>query len=405
MQRLRQLLNKKTLIIIMMGLSSGLPLALVGGTLQAWMKSDSVNLATIGFFAMATIPYTLKFFWAPAMDRFQLTRFGRRRSWMLLTQVLLILSVLALSFAHPKENLAFVAAMAVAICFFSASQDIVIDAWRRESLSDDELGWGSSVHVTGYLFAFRLLGAALALFLSDLIPWSQVYQIMAAILLLGILATFLCEEPQVQSTLPKTIREAVLDPFRDYFKRPGAWLILAFILLYKIGDNMAFQMTTPFFLDLGFTRTEVGVVSKIVGWIALSVGGLAGGALILRLHIRRALFLFGVLQAVSILSFSALALAGKSTMGLAAVLAFENFAVGMSTSAFVAFLASLTNKRFTATQYALLSSFMGLPRSIAAAPTGLMADHLGWPMFYVVCAVLALPGLLMIGYMRRKDII
>lgn len=387
-----------------MGLSSGLPLALLQGTLQAWMKTENVDLKTIGLFAFIGLPYTLKFLWSPLMDRFT-PPLGRRRGWMLISQVLLIFTTILLSLARPQDQLFWMAVVALLVSFFGASQDIAIDAWRREALTDDELGWGSSVHVATYLFAYRLIGGAFALILSDFMPWSSVYQIMALILGLGVVATLMCKEPTVESPPPTTMRAAVVEPFLDYFSKPGAWLILIFILLYKLGDNMALQMTTPFFLDLGFSRTEVGAISKIVGWVSLAFGGLVGGALILKLRLTRALFWFGILQMLAILSFAALAIIGQNQFALAAVIAFENFAVGMGTSAFVAFMATLTNKKFTATQYALLTSFMGIPRTFAAAPTGYLAEQLGWTGFFLLCTLIAVPGVLMIGVLKKRQIL
>lgn len=387
----------------MMGISSGLPLALTGGTLQAWMKTEGVDLKTIGLFAAVGLPYTLKFLWAPFLDRYPLFGWGRRRGWMLLSQVLLISATVALSLSRPQDQLALVALVALLVSFFSATQDIALDAWRREALTEDELGWGSSVHVSGYLFSFRMISGALALVMSDHLPWSTVYQIMAAVLGVGIIATLMCREPEVEAQPPRTLREAVIDPFLDYFSKPGAWLILVFILLYKVGDNMAAQMTIPFFLDLGFTKTQIGAITKVVGWISLAFGGLLGGALIIRLKIVPALLLFGILQAFSTLAFSALALAGNNEWGLTGVIAFENFTSGMGTSAFVAFMATLTNKKFTATQYALLTSFMGIPRTIVAAPTGYLAEAMGWTGFFFLCTVVALPGLLLIRPLQRRQ--
>lgn len=398
----RRLFNKQTLVILMMGFASGLPIALTWGTLQAWMKTENVDLSTIGLFAFVTLPYSFKFLWSPFMDRYGFGKFGHRRGWMLTTQIFLIASILALSFTRPQESLLMVAIFALLVAFFSASQDIAIDAWRREALTDEELGWGSSVHVSSYLFAFRMISGAAALILSDQMPWSQVYQLMAVLMLLGVVATFLCTEPNTQIAHPKSLREAVIAPFKDYFSRPGAWMILIFILLYKLGDNLALQMTTPFFMDIGFTKTEIGAITKVVGWVSLTVGGLLGGALILRWGIFKSLFIFGIFQLLAVLSFVGLALIGKNSMGLTGVIAFENFAVGMGTSAFVAFMASLTNKSFTATQYALLTSLMGVPRSLAAAPTGFLAERMGWPGFFLFCTLMAIPGLLLLGPLRKK---
>lgn len=401
METLKKIMNKKMLIILMMGISSGLPFALIGGTLQAWMKDAGANLTSIGIFALVGLPYTLKFLWAPFMDRFTLNRMGRRRSWMLVTQVLLILSILAMALSNPQENLWLMAFWSVLVAFFSASQDIVIDAWRRESLSNEELGFGSSVHVNGYLFAFRMISGSLALILADILPWSTVYSIMAMGIGFGVLATLLCEEPDIQASAPRTLKESVIDPFVDYFKRPGAIVILVFIILYKLGDNMALQMTTPFYMDLGFSKTEIGAISKSVGWIALSVGSLFGGALMMRLKILPSLILFGILQAIAIFGFAILQQIGNNVSALTAVIGFENFIIGMGTTAFTAFMASITNKRFTATQYALLTSFMAIPRTIFVAPTGWMAEQLGWFGFFSFCSLIAIPGVLMVFWMKR----
>lgn len=387
-------------IILLMGISSGLPLALTGGTLQAWMRSEGVDLSTIGLFAFVGMPYTLKFLWAPLMDRFSLPILGRRKGWMLLSQILLIGSVLALGFQNPQENLWAIAACGLAIAFFSASQDIVVDAWRREALDDSELGLGSSVHVTGYLFAFRMISGGFALFLSDLLPWSQVYQIMALVLVLGLVATLLSKEPNVELP-PRTLKEAVILPFVDFFKNKGAILVLLFILLYKLGDNMAAAMTIPFYLDVGFTRTEVGAITKLLGWLALAGGGIIGGLLLIKYSMKQCLIGFGILQAGSTFGFALLQMAGHNNMALSAVIGFENFTAGMGTAAFAAYMASVTNKRFTATQYALLTSFMGIPRTFMAAPTGFLAEGFGWFGFFLFCTLIAVPGLLMIPLIDR----
>lgn len=401
-KNIQKLFNRQSLIIVLMGIASGLPISLTGGTLQAWMKSLEVDLSTIGLFSLVGLPYSLKFLWAPIMDRYTPLPIGRRRSWMLVTQVLLIASVFVLSLAHPQSNLALVAAMALAVSFFSACQDIALDAWRREALPDEELGWGSSVHVSAYLFAMRMISGALALILSDLMTFSQVYQIMAAVLGVGIVATLMAKEPQAVGKPPRTLQEAVIEPFKDYFSRHGAWLILLFILLYKLGDNMVGTMSMPFYLDLGFSRTEVGAISKIVGWISVAAGGLVGGALILRWKIVPSLLIFGVLQAVSNLCFVGLALAGRNDLVLTFVIAFENFTTGMGTSAFVAFMAMITNKKFTATQYALLTSLMGVPRIFASAPTGYLAQSMGWIWYFALCSLIAIPGLLLIRPLQRS---
>ncbi len=404
MSKMSRMLSGKMLLVLLMGFVSGLPLFLVGSTLQAWMKDAGVDLTVIGLFSLVGLPYTLKFLWAPLMDRYTvLPGLGRRRSWMLLSQILLGVSIVALGLSDPQGAPAVVAFLAVCVAFFSASQDIVLDAWRREALSDDELGLGSSTFVTGYLISMRLVAGALALILADHMPWNRVYLIMGALVTVGIATTLVAREPEVSTAPPRTLKESVVEPFVDFFSKSGAWILLAFILLYKIGDNMASAMTMPFYLELGFTKTDIAAVTKIFGWIATTVGGLVGGAIILKIKIKPALFWFGILQAISTLAFAALAIVGKSQAVLTAVIAFENLTAGMGTAAFVAFMATLTNKKFTATQYALLTSLMGVPRVIAAAPTGFLAKELGWTGFFVACTLIALPGMLLLKPIFRLE--
>ena len=397
----RSALSLRMLVAALMGFASGLPLLLTGSVLQAWMKDEGVDLGTIGLFALVGLPYTLKFLWAPLMDRFSPNALGRRRGWLLLFQLALIVSLVWLSLARPAVDPWWLAVAALLVTFFSASQDIVIDAYRRESLSDEEQGLGASLYVNGYRVGM-LLASGGGLILADHLSFAQVYQLMAAFMLLGVATTLFAPEPVTAEGVPRTLREAVLEPFIEYFQRRDALLILAFILLYKIGDTMASHMTTPFYLDIGFSKTEIGTVVKLFGFWATVTGGLIGGLLIMRLGIFRALWLFGILQGVSTAGFSVLAQVGASVPGLAAVITFENLSGGMGTAAYVAYMASLTNRKFTATQYALLSSLMGVPRVIAAAPTGYLADAMGWSWFFVACALIAAPGLLLIRWLHTR---
>ena len=397
---LRVFFSGRMLIALLMGFSSGLPLLLTGSVLQAWMTEAGVNLGEIGLFALVGLPYTLKFAWAPILDRYSLSTFlGRRRGWLLVTQLALTLAIVGLGFTNPAVSPFGVAVAALLVTFFSASQDIVIDAYRRESLADDEQGLGASFYVNGYRVGM-LLASGGGLILADFIPFSWVYFIMAATMLAGIVTTLFAREPEVAIGTPKTLQEAVIQPFTDYFSRQDAVWILGFILLYKIGDVMATHITTPFYLDLGFSKTEIGTVVKLFGFWATVAGGLIGGLLILHWGIYRSLWRFGILQMVTTLSFVALAQAGHSVPVLALVITGENLAGGMGTSAFIAFMASLTNKKFTATQYALLSSLMGIPRVILAAPTGYLAVGLGWEGFFWFCTLSALPGLWLLTRFR-----
>lgn len=392
----RTIFSARMIIALVMGFSCGLPLLLTGSVLQAWMKQEGVDLSTIGLFTLVGLPYTLKFLWAPIMDRFTPPLFGRRRGWLLLMQVALIAALLGLSLAQPAENPWLLALLAMFVTFFSASQDIVVDAFRREDLADRELGLGSAMYVNGYRLGMLLAGGG-GLILADLMPFSTMYQLMAAGLLLGVITTVLAKEPALAPGTPRTIKAAVIEPFVEYFRRDGALLFLAFILFYKLGDAMAGAITTPFYLDLGFTKTEIGVVVKLFGFWATIGGAMLGGILILRWGINRALWIFGVLQMLSTFGFVVLDQIGHDVTALSVVIALENLASGMGTAAFVGFMGALTDKRFTATQYALLSSLMGVPRVIASAPTGWMAEVMGWSGFFVTCTLIAIPGLLILN--------
>ena len=388
-------------VTLLMGFACGLPLLLTGSVLQAWMKDEGVDLGTIGLFALVGIPYTLKFFWAPLLDRYTPTLLGRRRSWLLIAQVGLIAGLVTLAFSQPALAPVTVALAAVLVTFFSASQDIAADAYRREALADEELGLGASLYVNGYRIGM-LVASGGGLILADFIPFRAVYLSMSGIMLIGVVTTLLAPEPEMPEGAPRTLREAVIQPFLEYFRRRDALLLLLFILLYKVGDTMASHMSTPFYLDLGFSKTEIGAVVKLFGFWATIAGGLLGGIMILRLGIYRSLWWFGVLQGVSTAGFALLAQVGYSLPALAAVIAFENLSGGMGTAAYVAFMASLTNKKFTATQYALLSSFMGIPRVLVAAPTGYLAEFLGWFSFFVGCALVALPGLALLWWLQVR---
>jgi len=395
------MLSGRMLIALLMGFASGLPLLLTGSVLQAWLKDRSVDLTSIGLFALAGLPYTLKFFWAPLFDRFALPLLGRRRGWLVVMQIALAAALAWLSVAQPTpDNLRWVSVAALLVAFFSASQDIVVDAYRRESLNDDELGLGSALYVNGYRIGMLLAGGG-GLIIADHTSFAFMYQFMAACMAACILVSFFAPEPPLPAGTPKTLEEAIVLPFRDYFQREGAWLALAFILLYKIGDTMASAMTTPFYLDLGYSKTEIGAVVKLFGFWATIAGGTLGGIIILRIGLTRALWLFGVGQMISTLGFVALVYIGHDDVALAVVIGVENFTGGLGTTAFVGFMAALTDKRFTATQYALLSSLMGVPRVLLSAPTGYFAAVLGWPVFFTLCTLIAIPGLIMIRWLTR----
>ncbi|MFO7716342.1 AmpG family muropeptide MFS transporter [Desulfosarcina sp.] len=389
------LINRRMLVALVMGFSCGLPLLLTLSVLQAWMKESGVDLTTIGLMSLVGLPYTLKFFWSPLFDRYALPILGRRRGWLLASQLSLMAALVWLGYSNPTAQPEWLALAALAVTFFSASQDIVVDAYRREDLSDRELGLGSSLYINGYRVGM-LLASGGGLILADHMPFSMVYLIMALCLLPGLITTILTPEPHVPS-FPVTLRDAVVDPLVEYFSRTNAVWILAFILMYKIGDTMAAAMSTPFYLDIGFSKTQIGAVVKLFGFWATIAGTIIGGIAMIKLGILRSLWIFGVLQALSTAGFALLATVGPSLAALSAVIAFENLSAGMGTSAYAAYMASITDKRFTATQYALLTSLMGIPRVLASAPTGYLATQLGWFNFFIFCTLIALPGLLLLG--------
>jgi PAT family beta-lactamase induction signal transducer AmpG len=393
------MINRRMLVAFVMGFSSGLPLLLTLTVLQAWMKESGVDLTTIGLMSLVGLPYTLKFLWAPLFDHYRLPFFGRRRGWLLVSQLLLMAALIWLGAGNPVLHPQLLAAAALAVTFFSASQDIVVDAYRREDLPDHELGLGSSLYINGYRVGM-LLASGGGLILADHVPFSMVYLIMALCLLPGVATTILTPEPRVVS-FPVSLKSAVIEPLVEYFSRADALWILAFILMYKIGDTMATAMTTPFYLDIGFSNTQIGTVVKLFGFWATVGGTIFGGILMIRLGILRSLWLFGILQALSTAGFAFLATVGPNVSALSAVIAFENLSGGMGTSAYAAYMASITDKRFTATQYALLTSLMGVPRVLASAPTGYLAKHMGWETYFIFCVAIAIPGLLLL--LRIKD--
>jgi len=398
---LKSVFSGRMLVAVLMGFASGLPLLLTGSVLQAWLKDGGVDLASIGLFALVGLPYTLKFLWSPLFDRYLPPLFGRRRGWILVTQAGLAAALFLLSMARPTaDDLVWVSVAALLVAFFSASQDIVVDAYRRESLADDELGLGSALYVNGYRVGMLLAGGG-GLILADWISFESMYRLMAAAMAACTVVTLLAPEPPLPEGRPTTLVNAVLLPFRDFFSRDGAWLALAFVLFYKLGDTMASAMTTPFYLDLGYSKTEIGTVVKLFGFWATIAGGTLGGIWILRVGLNRALWWFGLGQMLSTLGFVVLAGIAPGIAALAAVVAVENLTAGLGTAAFVGFMAALTDRRFTATQYALLSSLMGVPRVLASAPTGWLAQWLGWPGFFLLCTLIAIPGLLLLRWITR----
>ena len=394
--------SRRMILMLVLGFASGMPLALTGATLSAWMVTEGVDIKTIGLYSLVGLPYAFKFIWSPLMDRYIPPFLGRRRGWMMITQLLLIITISAMGFFNPASMPILLATIAVALAFFSASQDIVLDAYRTEYLKPVERGAGSGVWIMGYRIAI-LVSGALALILSDYLSWKIVYLIMGLMMSIGCVATLFSPEPLKLNPgtegiePPKSLYDAIVLPFVEFFKRPGALEILLFIIFYKLGDVAASQMTTPYILKyIGFSRTELGTIYKGFGMAATIAGSLVGGAIMTKWPMKRSLFVFGVLQGVSILVFILLEITGRQIWALAFVIGTENFCGGMGTAAYTALFMSLCNKKFTATQYALLSSLMAVSRYVTGAPTGYLADAVGWTMFFIICTILAVPGLLLL---------
>jgi PAT family beta-lactamase induction signal transducer AmpG len=404
--------SRRLAVILALGFSSGLPLALTGGTLQAWMTVEGVDLSTIGAFTLVGIPYIWKFLWAPAMDRFVPPFLGRRRGWLVLTQLALVLGIAAMAFQSPRADLALVAWLALIVAFASASQDIVVDAYRTDVVTREQRGIAGAIGVAGYRVA-TLVSGALALVLvggSGAIPalgWRNTYLIMAALMAVGVIAAFWGEEPSTAPAAPRTLREAVVEPFREFFSRPGAIAFLVLLVLYKLGDAFAESLTTAFLLrGAGFSLDDVGWVNKAIGVAATIAGALLGGAVMVKLGLYRALLAFGILQGVAILSFMWLALAGKSYPIMVLAVGLEKGTAGMGTAALVALLMALCDHRFTATQYALLSALASIGRVFVGPVAGYATDPkylgLSWPMFFFSAFVLAIPGLMFVRLLREE---
>jgi PAT family beta-lactamase induction signal transducer AmpG len=397
--------SRRVAPLLALGFASGLPLALTGGTLQAWATIEQVSLQEIGFLTLVGTAYTLKFLWAPLIDRYAPPWLGRRRGWMLLMQVLLAMGILAMGCLSPGQSLLPLALLAVFVAFCSATQDIAFDAYRSDILHKDERGAGAALSVLGYRLAM-LVSGGLALILADQwLGWGSTYLLMGALMLVASLASFWAPEPEVPAQTPRSLRQAVLEPFREFFGRPEAVTVLILIVLYKLGDAFAGALSTTFLIRAaGYTATEVGTVNKLLGLASTIVGALAGGALMARLGLYRSLMLFGVLQAVSNLGFWVISVGPHNVWLMAAGVGIENLCGGMGTAAFVALLMGLCNQQFSATQFALLSALSAVGRTYLAGPlTPQLVQAAGWPTFFLLTVLIALPGLWLL-YWRRQDI-
>jgi PAT family beta-lactamase induction signal transducer AmpG len=386
----------------LLGFASGLPLALTASTMQAWLTVTNVDIKKIGLFNQVQIPYTLKFMWSPLVDRYPILGLGRRRGWMVLSQLSLIVAIVVMGMLSPVEHLPLIAVAALAVAFFSATQDVAVDAYRTDSLKERERGIGTGVFISGYRVAM-LTSGAFALIIAASIGWRHTYWLMAALMVIGILTTLNAREPDANGQQPRTLRAALVEPFMDYFSRRGAIAMLVLVLLYKLGDALAGSLSTTFFIrELGFTMQEVGLINKVLGLAATIVGAIAGGLWMTRMRLYPALMGFGILQALTNLGFWALSLTGKSYVGMAAVVALENLAGGMGASAATALLMALCNARYSATQFALLSALAAVGRILIGARSGYMVEAWGWPHFFLVTFAAAVPGLVVLYLWRRR---
>ena len=423
--------QRKIFITLSMGFVSGVPLLLTITLLQAWLTDEGISKSTIGLFALVGLPYSLKFLWAPIFDAITVSKLGRRRGWLLFTQTLLILSIIALGMTNPVMDPYNVALLAVLVTFASASQDIVIDAYRRESLTDEEQTLGASAYVLGYRIGALAAGAG-GLILADYMSYQMVYTIMSLIMLYGVLITLIADEPK-SDYIPSNFEDTVTRPFIEFFNRYASInnispdrlkflgerakinrrnvlenflvtpiLILLFILLYKIGDTMAHSLSTNFYLDTGFSKSEIGTVVKFFGLFATLVGAFAGGLIAYKVGLYNSLMIFGVFQAIATLGFSVLALFGDNLYLLMTVISMENLAAGMGYTAYLAFIANMTNKQFTATQFALMTALMSLPRTLFSGFSGYLVEFFGWELYFVFCSLIAIPALIILSKLNKE---
>jgi len=394
---LKVLLNNKMGICCLTGFASGLPLFILISLIPAWLRIENIDLKVIGLFSLIQLPFTWKFIWAPIFDRYKILM-GRRRGWLIVFQILLLLSIASLGFFNAAIDLKTIALISFLIAIFSASHDVVIDAYRREILDDAELGIGNAIHVNAYKIS-SLIPGSLSLILADMISWQNVFLITSLFMLVGIGMTLAVKEPDTQYIQPKNFKDSVVQPFISFFKKNGrenALYILLFIFLYKLGDSMATALVTPFYIDLNFSMTEIGIIAKNAGLWASVIGGFLGGIWMIKIGINKALWIFGFLQLVTIIPFIVLSMVGHNLILLGITVGLESFAMGLGTTALIAFISKQTDPRYTATQFALFTSLASIPRSITNASTGFIVESLGWTNFFYLCFMLAIPGMLLL---------
>ena len=394
---IRDYINKDCIVSLLMGFSAGVPLLMTISILQAWMKESGIDLSTIGLFGLVGIPYSLKFLWAPFLDRFSLPFLGRRRGWLLVSQILIIITILGISYIDITSQLPGLVMLCLGLTFLSATQDILIDAYRRENVSEKHLPLASSLYIIGYRVAMAIVGS-LGFILSDSISFNLVYLCLSGLMMVGIITTLISDEGDF---IIKS-RESIIEPFIDYFRKNKSLIILAFIFIYKIGDMLAFFMSVPYYLDLEYTKSQIGYMKFIGTWMTL-LGSFIGGILLVKYNnIMKGLFYFGILQMVSTFGYVILSWVEPNLILLCSVGSFESFCSGLGTAVFISYIALLTNIKFTGTQYALLSSFVAIPRTIFTSQTGFLVESIGWEYFFIFCTLIALPGLILIYYLEKN---
>lgn len=397
--------DPRLVCILFLGFASGLPLLLTGSTLQAWYTVSNVNIVAIGALTLVGQPYVYKFIWAPVLDRYQLPWLSRRRGWIMLMQILLVISIAGMGFIQPAVAPFELAILAVCVSFFSATQDIAIDAYRTEILHPDERGMGAGLNTMGYRCAMLVAGA-FALVLADYIGWKETYWFMAFLMLLQLIVTYLSKEPPEERVQPPiNLIHAVIDPFREFFKEKYALSILIFIVIYKLGDVFTLVLGTTFLIrGIGFSLTDIGLIYKLVGMLGIFVGVTVGGLWMRRLSLLKALVIFGLIQTLANLPFLWLALVGKNYLLLVVTVFVENFGSGLGSVAFLAFIMGLCDHRYTATHFALFSALAATGRVFVGPFAGIMVAHLGWVQFYIIAFLVGFPGIMMLGWIKRHAV-
>jgi MFS transporter, PAT family, beta-lactamase induction signal transducer AmpG len=416
---LKKILNRKMLAILFLGIASGVPLGVVISIFQTWATEAGISLKTISLAGLVQLPYTWKFIWSPLMDRYRLPFLGRRRGWMLVCQILMFISIALLGQTDPKEGITIAIILATIVSFAGASHDIVIDAYRRDILTDEELGFGSAMATNSYLIGFRYVAVVCGLLicqwlqspvdaavpglgLPSLTAWSITYMVLAGFIGIGIIGTFIAPAESDKIPEPKSLRDAVILPFKEYLMRPGAWEIIIFILIYKVGDNLAQHMLMPFYLKMGYEKAQIAIMGKLVGFWAMFGGGFLGGFFLLRYSMRNCLLWFGIFQGLANLSFILLDGVPPNNSLLAFAVGIENLTAGMGTAAFAAFMLKLSNRQFSATQFALFSSLMGVPRVILPSIVGTTVEYIPWTIYFTLCTLAAAPGVILIYFRAHK---